>query len=525
MNKFEALQLLMAELKKLPQSIIAWAKSDAKYWGIAFGSMITFLIALDLLIGTNLTKKVLAEVVYFDTEVDTAIEETPITRFEVGDTPIEPTVLNTETLTMEPPAIEQEAQFNDSSADFTEAGGGSTSAQSASFTGLGGFDVNVIGTGPAVKGLGGVGGAPGESNKSGRDGAGESLGGRGQGSRQAMLSSGGGTQDSERAVAGAINWLARHQNTDGSWSCKNYTKQCTDTGHTCTGHEVAGDYPMAATAFGLLPFFAAGQTHETKGPVQRTIRNGLMWMIKNQDQKTGKLGTGTMYEHGLGTIALSEAYGLSKDNFLKVPAQMAVKFIEEAQNQKTGGWHYAPLGEGDTSVVGWQLMGLKSAQMAGLQVSPKTLDKAKVWLKSVSKGKAGGLFSYMPPSGPTPCMTAVGLLCSQYSGAKRTDPLMIEGMNYVMSNLPASAKDSYYWYYATQVMHNLPGPEWDTWNRHARRLLISTQVKEGCAAGSWDPSGDGSAVAGGRVMVTSIRALTLEVYYRYLPLYQLNKSE
>ena len=122
-------------------------------------------------------------------------------------------------------------------------------------------------------------------------------------------------------------------------------------------------------------------------------------------------------------------------------------------------------------------------------------------------------------------MTAVGLLCSQYSGMKRTDPAMIEGMNYVMSNLPASAKDSYYWYYATQVMHNLPGPEWDTWNRHARRLLITTQVKEGCAAGSWDPSGDGASTAGGRVMVTSIRALTLEVYYRYLPLYQLNKSE
>ncbi len=522
MNK-DLIRSIIPTPQELQANIVNWMKANAKFWGVSVGMHLLVLTVLGVAIGAPNVGKKLLDVVYFDTEVDTAIEETPITRFEVGETPIEPTVLNTDTLTMEPPAIEQDAQFNDSSADFTEAGGGVATTQTASLTGLGGFDVSAIGAGPSVRGPGGAGISVGEGNNPGKGGAGEGFGSRGSGSKQAALGGGGGTQDSERAVAGAINWLARHQNTDGSWSCKNYTRQCTDP--SCTGHEVAGDYPMAATAFGLLPFFAAGQTHETKGPVQRTIRNGLTWMLKNQDQKTGKLGNGTMYEHGLATIALCEAYGLSKDNFLKVPAQMAVKFIEDAQNLKTGGWHYAPLGEGDTSVVGWQLMGLKSAQMAGLQVSPKTLDKAKVWLKSVSKGKAGGLFSYMPPSGQTPCMTAVGLLCSQYSGMKRTDPAMIEGMNYVMSNLPASAKDSYYWYYATQVMHNLPGPEWDTWNRHARRLLITTQVKEGCAAGSWDPSGDGASTAGGRVMVTSIRALTLEVYYRYLPLYQLNKSE
>ncbi|HWC89954.1 MAG TPA: hypothetical protein VG433_09870, partial [Pirellulales bacterium] len=87
----------------------------------------------------------------------------------------------------------------------------------------------------------------------------------------------------------------------------------------------------------------------------------------------------------------------------------------------------------------------------------------------------------------------------------------------------------YYWYYATQVMHNLPGPEWDPWNRAMRRTLIETQVKEGCAAGSWDPHKplpDGHAAeTGGRIMTTSLATLTLEVYYRYLPLYQLDKKD
>ena len=165
MNKAEALKLLIGELKKIPQNIALWIKTDAKYWGIAFGSLISFLIIMEVLI-PNQVRKVLAEVVFFDTEVDQAVEETPIEHFEVGDTPIEPTVLNTETLT-EPPAatIEQDAQFNDSSAVFTEASG--TTAAGANFGGLGGFDVTAIGAGPAVRGPGGVGGGVGTTDKGG----------------------------------------------------------------------------------------------------------------------------------------------------------------------------------------------------------------------------------------------------------------------------------------------------------------------------------------------------------------------
>ena len=38
------------------------------------------------------------------------------------------------------------------------------------------------------------------------------------------------------------------------------------------------------------------------------------------------------------------------------------------------------------------------------------------------------------------------------------------------------------------MLHNVPGPDWDNWNRKMRKLLITTQVKEGCAEGSWDPA-------------------------------------
>lgn len=341
--------------------------------------------------------------------------------------------------------------------------------------------------------------------------------------RAQQLAAAGGTEESERSVEAAIQWLARHQNPDGSWGCVNFNRQCKDP--SCQGHakQDGADYPMAATAFGLLPFLASGQTHNSKGPYQAVIRNGLLWMVKNQDQKTGRLGSGSMYEHGLATIALCEAYGLSKDVDLLRSAKAAVRFTEDAQNDSSGGWHYTanPPTVGDTSVFGWQFMSLKSAQVAGLEVDPQTLAKAKKYLASVSKGKAGGLFSYMPESGPTPAMSSVGLLCNQCSSMKRTDPAMTEGKNYVMANLNGAKNDSYFLYYASQVMHNLPGPERDVWNEHTRKHLIGTQIKEGCAAGSWAPTGH----TAGPVMATSIHALTLEAYYRTDPLYALEEPK
>jgi hypothetical protein len=233
-----------------------------------------------------------------------------------------------------------------------------------------------------------------------------------------------------------------------------------------------------------------------------------------------------MYSHGLATIAMCEVYGMSKDEFLRGAAMKAVRYIEQAQNQVTGGWRYAPGETGDTSSVGWQVMALKSAQMAHLYVNTPVLENAKRFLKTCSKGEHNGLFAYLPFQDPAPPTTAIGLLCSQYLGILgRDDPAMVEGRDYLLANLPGEAADgrnTYYFYYATLVMHNLMGPEWDTWNRKMRKVLITTQEKEGCATGSWDPEKptvDTWGAFGGRLMTTALSTLTLEVYYRYMPLF------
>jgi len=338
----------------------------------------------------------------------------------------------------------------------------------------------------------------------------------------------GATKSTERAVAAALYWLAKHQMTPpGNWSLEKYTIMCKDK--SCTG--VAGQESLsAATAFGLLPFLAAGQTQAVNGPFQRTVADGVHWLMGHQtdDGDLSADATSQMYSHALATIALCEDYGMSHDKAVGVAAQKAVDFIQAAQNTKTGGWRYHPGEEGDTSVLGWQLMALRSAEMAGLTVKPAAFDGAKKWLASCTMaGDAAGRFSYQPESGATPTISAVGILCNQYLHVGQNDPVIVGGVRFLMANQPNSADHNmYYWYYATQAMHNMADKDWDTWNGKMRQILVDTQARDNCAAGSWDPekpNRDAWGPQGGRLMMTSLSCLTLEIYHRFLPVYQAEK--
>jgi len=116
-----------------------------------------------------------------------------------------------------------------------------------------------------------------------------------------------------------------------------------------------------------------------------------------------------------------------------------------------------------------------------------------------------------------------------YLGWKRDNPNMIKGADYLKENLPALGtnnapqRDTYYWYYATQVMFHMGGDHWKQWHEKLHSLLINTQIKEGAFAGSWNPRlpvADRWGPHGGRLYVTALNLLSLEVQYRHLPTYE-----
>ena len=79
----------------------------------------------------------------------------------------------------------------------------------------------------------------------------------------------------------------------------------------------------------------------------------------------------------------------------------------------------------------------------------------------------------------------------------------------------------YYNYYATQIMKQYGGKQWPKWNNKMRDYLVKTQSKEGNETGSWFLGGKSghSNKRGGRLYSTAMATMTLEVYYRFLPIY------
>jgi len=337
------------------------------------------------------------------------------------------------------------------------------------------------------------------------------LEGRGAEARAKLAKAGGGNKASEDAVELGLKWLARHQKSDGSWSFQH-------------GPDDPGtmECPTAATGLALMAFLGAGYTHK-QGEYAPQVERGLRYLIEQMDESgtPGWLrgsGMATMYTQGIGTIALCEAYTMTKDRSLRRPAQQAVTFIVNAQDPQGGGWRYRIPQAGDTSVLGWQLMALKSAVNAELEVPSKVVNGATHFLESVESDD-GALAGYTRRSSPRQSTTAVALLCRMYLGRPQSHRGLRKGMTNLTKWGPMP-NEMYYTYYATQAMHHWGGGQWTQWNSVLRDQLVKRQAKAGGAAGSWVTDHSHGAQAGGRLYTTCMSIMTLEVYYRYLPIYK-----
>ena len=330
--------------------------------------------------------------------------------------------------------------------------------------------------------------------------------------RKKLAETEGGSAASESAVERGLKWLADHQDKDGHWSLHEFHAAGECNGQCSSPGGVSSD--AGGTGFGLLPFLGAGYTHQS-GKHEKTVKNGLNWLIADQT-KEGTFrhcGGGTLYAHGIASIALCEAWAMTKDPKLKQPAQRSIDYIVKAQHDG-GGWRYQAGMAGDTSVTGWQVIALRSARQGGLQIPKNVMKKISAFLDSVQTDKKGSGYRYMPNGRITDAMVAEGLLCRIYTSWNSKRPGLEAGVRYLLSRPPQPGGELYYWYYATQVLHHYGGEPWEEWNPVMRDLLIDSQSTEGHESGSWAPQG-GHDSAGGRVYATSLSLLTLEVYYRH----------
>ena len=365
------------------------------------------------------------------------------------------------------------------------------------------------------------------------------LSGRTLSYRQGLVAEGGRggpTAASESAVELGLQWLAEHQAEDGGWRFNlESLPQC----NGACRHSGFVESTTGSTGLALLCFLGAGYTQH-EGPYQDVVARGIYYLMGEMaiTSKGGDLRgltqldilgegspavrkSGDMYSHGIATLALCEAYAMTGDKNVQYHAQQAVDFIVYAQHSG-GGWRYELKEPGDTTVSGWQVAALKSGLLGDLQIPRDVWYLASDYLDSVQDDR-GATYGYQRPQRNRPSTSAVGLLCRMMLGwPKEHDPLLRGAAQ--LAKLDPVDQNMYFNYYATQVLHHVGGNGWAKWNPRMRDHLVRTQVQEGHERGSWWVK-EAWSDRGGRLYTTAMSILTLEVYYRYLPMYGDNMVE
>ncbi len=351
-----------------------------------------------------------------------------------------------------------------------------------------------------------------------------------------------GAREQERAIAGALRWLADHQDNDGQWDADDFIKhdppedRCDGAGHPLRD--------VGVTALSLLAFLRAGYgTHEgaTDDAAKwyaGTVRAGLRRLLAWQDAE-GAYGSRHqqqwIYGHAMATLAMAEAYGMMRSPAYGKSAQRAVDLLLAARNPDRA-WRYGIReGENDTSVTAWCVLALHSARLAGLRVDKRAFKGALAWVQKMTDPEWGQVGYNIPggpscrmeglqerwPPGQSRALTGAGILLRTLCGEDpRTEPLIRKGADLCLGlppswNPDAGTIDMIYWYFGSEAMHQLGGARWRKWDEARREAILHHQHPPGRGArsGSWDPI-DPWGREGGRVYATALLALTLLVEYR-----------
>ena len=338
----------------------------------------------------------------------------------------------------------------------------------------------------------------------------------------------GGSVETEAAVTAALQWLAQAQSADGRWDASRFGAGIEMAVQGQDRGGAGADADSGISALALLAFLGAGHSH-VAGDYQSTVAKGFEFLMRGQSAD-GHLASDTslyarMYCHSMASFALAEALAMTGDKRLEPAVRRAVDYSLRAQHPSTGGWRYRPGDLGDTSQLGWQLMSLWSAERAGIKIPAQTWTGAERFLRSVRRGREGGLASYRADGPASTPMTAEAMYCRQLVGAALggdSDPKSADEATAAILAAPPEPHrvNLYYWYYGTLALHHQQessgeaAAAWQSWNSTLTHELVNSQLGEGPEAGSWEPNCVWGGY-GGRVYSTAVATMCLEVYYRY----------
>lgn len=344
------------------------------------------------------------------------------------------------------------------------------------------------------------------------------------------------------SIRAGLGWLARHQDDDGRFDADGFMRHDPE-GDRCDGPGEK-DYDTGVTAFAVLALARSGATGrigDGETEVDTALRRGIGHLGAVQDAE-GCFGPRKVkhwiYGHAIGTLAVVEAYRVSRHPVWGRMAQRGLDFLAAARNPD-GCWRYGVRpGDTDTSVNGWAVQALRAGERAGLRVDRSGYAAVLAYLDGATD-RATGITGYQPhtkevarmdsmkarfPPAQSRAMTASAVLQRFLLGAEpRGDELLRRGIERVLELPPvwdttSGRLDLYSWLSGTEAMHHVGGETWRKWRGALRDAFLPSQhgPGSGARAGSWDPV-DPWGTVGGRVYSTSAAVMCLEVHSGYLP--------
>lgn len=279
---------------------------------------------------------------------------------------------------------------------------------------------------------------------------------------------------------------------------------------------------VAITALACLAFMADGNL-PGRGRYGLEVERGLEFILEHINE-TGLVAAdtshGPMYGHGFATLFLGEVYGMTRgggdtERSLKLHDAVvrACRLIVNTQNNE-GGWRYNPVPQdADISVTISQIMALRSARNAGIEIPKSTIDRAVEYVRRCQNDDGG--FSYQLTRGGSAWpRSAAGVASLYYAGIYEGDDI-IRGLDYLrqtaMPGATTPSRSHYFYghYYAVQAMYLAGGDHWDTWWPAIRDEMIAQQANDGL----WEDSY-------GEAYGTAMGLIVLQMPKRYLPIFQ-----
>lgn len=381
------------------------------------------------------------------------------------------------------------------------------------------------------------------------------TGGRSRPERSRRVAEFGGNINTENAVEYGLQWLAAHQEADGSWDRFGFGRHCPST-DACPGaatRRKEASFTAGLTGLCALAFLGAGYA-DPQGRFGESVGLAMDALARLQMNHGGFSHEESMagYNDALATFAVAEYYSLTRDARFVGVLERAIQRLTQTQ-QLAGGWDYVPQpasGRNDTSITAWAVQAMLACSASGMPVPPTTLIKAalhferatepdgRVWYADSGTGFSVEEESLEPSYRYGPAMTAAGMTCQPLLGW-RTDTARAQMQLGLLLQQPPSATllrgrdptqlhSYYYWYYGTVAAFQLGGEPWQRWNGAMRDAILPLQNRDEAggrrlhAFGSWTPFGSNWGKwgrMGGRVYTTAICVLTLEIYYRHTPAY------